>query len=105
MTTPADLVLTNAEVHTLTDPDETAGAVAVRDGRIVRVGDRYEVEFLAGVETRVVDCEGRVVLPGFVDAHTHLPMVGRRLVNADLGPADSAGEAVERLREHAAASA
>ncbi|WP_058827516.1 amidohydrolase [Haloferax sp. Q22] len=102
MTAAADLVLTNAEVHTLGSPDETHEAVAVRDGEVVRVGRAFDVELLVGVETRVVDCEGRVVLPGFIDAHTHLPMVGRSLVHADLSAADSAAEAVELLRERAA---
>ncbi|ELZ91104.1 amidohydrolase [Haloferax sulfurifontis] len=102
MTAAADLVLTNAEVHTLGSPDETHEAVAVRDGEVVRVGRTFDVELLAGVETRVVDCGGRVVLPGFIDAHTHLPMVGRSIVHADLSEAGSAAEAVELLRERAA---
>ncbi|MFC7141343.1 amidohydrolase [Halosimplex aquaticum] len=102
MTAAADLVLTNAEVHTLADPDETAEAVAVRDGRIAGVGTTRDVEHLAGVETTVRDCGGRVVLPGFVDAHTHLPMVGRRLVNADLAAAESPADAVGLLVNHAA---
>ncbi|WP_436907812.1 amidohydrolase [Halosimplex marinum] len=102
MTAAADLVLTNAEIHALTDPDETAEALAVRDGRIVAVGAAFDVDHLAGVETTVRDCGGRVVLPGFVDAHTHLPMVGRRLVNADLSAADSPAEAVDLLAARAA---
>ncbi|QLH80420.1 amidohydrolase [Halosimplex pelagicum] len=101
MTAAADLVLTNAEIHTLTEPDETAEALAVRDGRIAAVGSAFDVEHLAGVETTVRDCEERVVLPGFVDAHTHLPMVGRRLVNADLSAADSPAEAVDLLAARA----
>ncbi|WP_415379064.1 amidohydrolase [Halosimplex sp. TS25] len=102
MTAAADLVLTNAEVHALTDPDETSQALAVRDGRIVAVGKAQDVTHLAGVETTVRDCGGRVVLPGFVDAHTHLPMVGRRLVNADLAAAESPADAVELLVNYAA---
>ena len=98
MAAPADLILTDAEVHTLADPDETAEAVAVRDGRIVRVDSAYEVSFLEGVDTEVIDCEGRVLLPGFVDAHTHMDAVGRRLVHADLSGARSRGEALDRLR-------
>lgn len=117
MTRPADLVLTNAEVHTLAAPpdghaalvadaeahDEVyeSGAVAVRDGRIVRVGDSYEVGFLEGAATEVVDCGGRVLLPGFVDAHTHMEMAGRRLVHADLGGTDSRADAVTRLQVEA----
>ncbi|WP_396612058.1 amidohydrolase [Haloferax sp. S1W] len=102
MTAAADLVLTNAEVHTLESPDETHEAVAIRDGRIVRVGRAYDVELLAGVETRVVDCGGSVVLPGFIDAHTHLPMVGRSLVHADLSKANSVGDALDVLQNRAA---
>jgi hypothetical protein len=101
MTQPADLLLTNAEVHTLTDPDETHEAVAVRDGRIVRVGSDYELRFLAGVETEVVDLEGRVLLPGFIDAHTHLTATGRYLVHADLSGASGPEEALDRLRTRA----
>ncbi len=99
MTEAADLILRNAEVHTLTDPDATHEALAVRDGRIVRVGTTYEIDFLEGVETRVIDCAGRIVLPGFVDAHTHMETLGRYLVHADLSGAVGPEECIERLRE------
>ncbi|WP_435359176.1 amidohydrolase [Haloarchaeobius sp. DFWS5] len=101
MTAPADLVLTNARVHTLTDPDETREAVAIRDGHIVRVDDEFEVDFLVGVETDVVDCGGRVVLPGFVDAHTHMRELGQYQVHADLSQADSPDHATDILASDA----
>ncbi|MFB6104050.1 MAG: amidohydrolase [Halobacteriaceae archaeon] len=102
MTRAADLILENAEVHTLAPQgDRTAEAVAVRDGRVVRVGSRYEVGFLESVETTVMDVGGRVVLPGFVDAHTHLSSVGRYRVHADLRTVDSPAEAVRVLEAHA----
>jgi hypothetical protein len=101
MTDAADLVLLDGEVHTLTDPDETHEAVAVRDGRIVSLGKTYDVQFLAGTETETVELDGRVVLPGFVDAHTHMLMVGRSLVHADLSDASSPGDAVATLRDRA----
>lgn len=103
MTAAADLVLTNGRVHTLAgdgaDDRPDAEAVAVRDGRVVRVDSAYEVDFLRGVETTVVDLDGRTLLPGFVDAHTHLEMVGRRAREADLGNADSPAACLDRLRE------
>ncbi|WP_255170384.1 amidohydrolase [Natrononativus amylolyticus] len=101
MTEAADRLLVNAEVHTLADPDDTAEAVAVRDGEIVRVDRDYEIEFLEGVETDVIDCEGRVVLPGFIDAHTHMENLGQYLVHADLSSVDGPEGAVDALREQA----
>jgi predicted amidohydrolase YtcJ len=97
MTEAADLLLTNAEVHALTRPDETHGAVAVRDGRIARVGDAYDLDFLAGVDTRRIDLDGRVLLPGFIDAHTHVALLGRRLRNADLSAATDREAALDAL--------
>ncbi|WP_123621607.1 amidohydrolase [Halorubrum sp. CSM-61] len=102
MTDAADRLFVNGEVHTLATPDETREAVAVRDGRVVRLGRSHEVRFLEGVDTEVIDLDGRVLIPGFVDAHTHLTTVGRYLVHADLSVADSPDEAVDLLVERAA---
>jgi len=101
MTDAADRVFLDGEIHTLTAPDETYEAVAVRDGEIVRLGSSYDVEFLAGAETDVVDLEGRVLLPGFIDAHTHMTTLGRSLVHADLSAAPDLDGAVSRLRGRA----
>ncbi|WP_049900832.1 amidohydrolase [Natrinema sp. J7-1] len=101
MTAAADRLLVDAEIHTLTEPDTVADAVAIRDGEIVRVGSTSELTFLAGVETDVIDCGGRVVLPGFIDAHTHMEQLGQHLVHADLSDADSPDECVRLLREQA----
>ena len=106
MTDAADRLFVNGEIHTLADSnaDPTGGssaAVAVRDGEVIRIGRTGDVEFLAGVETDVVDLGGRVLLPGFIDAHTHLTTVGRYLVHADLSAADSPDEAVSLLAERA----
>jgi predicted amidohydrolase YtcJ len=102
MTAAADLILTNARVHTLerdrTGPQPDAEAVAVRDGHVVMVGSAYDVEFLDGVETTIVDLDGRTVLPGFIDAHTHLEMVGRRAREADLGGATGPSDCLDRLQ-------
>ncbi|ELZ29454.1 amidohydrolase [Halorubrum distributum JCM 9100] len=112
MTEAADRIFVNGEVHTLADPEDGGDAddggdavheaVAVRDGEIVRTGRTHDVELLAGVDTDVVDLDGRVLLPGFIDAHTHLTTVGRYLVHADLSAADSPDAAVDLLAERAA---
>lgn len=54
------------------------GAMLIIDGRIDSVGDRQEIESAIGSNIEVVDAEGRVVLPGFVDAHTHPVFAGKR---------------------------
>ncbi|APX97152.1 amidohydrolase [Natronorubrum daqingense] len=97
MTEAADRLLIDAAIHSLTEPDTVHDAMATRDGDIVRLGRREEVEFLEGVETDVIDCGGRVVLPGFVDAHTHMEQLGQHLVHADLSRAESAAECLDRL--------
>ncbi|MGO9009766.1 MAG: imidazolonepropionase [Bryobacteraceae bacterium] len=54
------------------------GALLARDGRILKVGTRAEIERLASADAEIVDAGGRIVLPGFVDAHTHPVFAGNR---------------------------
>jgi len=54
------------------------GALAIRDGEIVAVGANDEIRALATNETKLIDARGRIVLPGFVDAHTHVVFAGDR---------------------------
>jgi predicted amidohydrolase YtcJ len=92
--TQADLVLTGATVLTVDAAHPRARAVAIKDGLIVGVGADHDVESLIGPGTRVLDCRGRTVTPGFIDSHTHNVHVGEfryRLdqlnLPADLAPA------------------
>lgn len=68
---PADLIFHGGKVWTVDDAKSQAEAVALRDNRIVRVGSDQEVLALRGPATRVVDLAGKLVLPGFIDGHTH----------------------------------
>jgi predicted amidohydrolase YtcJ len=67
----ADAVLVNGKVVTVDDRFTIAQALAVRDGRIVRVGATAEVEALRGPQTRVIELAGRTVIPGLIDNHAH----------------------------------
>ena len=81
---PADLVFLNGTVYTV-DPDRPrAGAVAVFGDRIVAVGTNSEIRSRIGRSTRIVDLEGRFVVPGFVDDHTHFAQAGALLLGANL---------------------
>lgn len=102
-TDAADLVVVHADVHTMDEADDRAEAVAVRDGKIVLVGTTEEVEALEGSNTEVVDLGGKPLLPGFVDAHTHLIWSGTQLLDADLYAATSLDELVAIIQETAEA--
>jgi predicted amidohydrolase YtcJ len=80
----ADLVLTGGRIFTA-DPARTwAGALAVRDGRVVAVGGDRDVRPLTGAGTRVIELRGRTVTPGFGDAHVHPPMAGLDRLGCEL---------------------
>lgn len=75
MTEAADTCVTNARVITMDRVDTVAAAFAVRDGRVVMVGTDEEIRELAGERTRVLDLGGSAVVPGLIDAHSHLEML------------------------------
>lgn len=95
------VVIVNAKVHTMDPAHPTAEAVAVFGNRIAAVGSSGEIRQLAGKKTRVVDAGGKLVLPGFNDAHVHFLMGGFQLSQVDLRDAKSPAEFTERLRKFA----
>src|SRR5258708_3943485 len=66
-----DLIIHHARVFTADPAHRSAEAVAIRGNRIVAVGTNTEVRALAGDGTKQIDAGGRVLIPGFNDAHTH----------------------------------
>ena len=67
----ADLILENGVVHTVDATRRVASCVAVSGGRIVAVGDSQAMADQRGPDTRVIDMQGGMLLPGFQDAHAH----------------------------------
>ncbi len=94
----ADLLFTNGPV--LTPEGRTATAVAVTGDRITAVG-RAEVHDLAGPGTQVVDLAGRLLLPGFQDAHVHPVPAGLELTQCDLTRAKTAEDTIAAVRAYA----
>src|SRR5207245_207037 len=70
--TSTDLILLNGSVPTLERSNPVATAVAIRDGKFLRVGTEADVMPLAGAATRVIDLKGRRVLPGLIDNLLHI---------------------------------
>src|SRR5690606_27082655 len=80
----ADLVVINAEIHTMDAENRVASALAVYGDKIISVSSDEEIKELTGSNTQVVDAGGRVVIPGFNDAHVHFMGVGSQLSSVDL---------------------
>ena len=98
-----DLVLRNANVITLDDRLPRASAVAVQHGMIAWVGRDEDLGRMGRDAERVVDCEGRTLVPGFIDAHMHLLAYAASLRDVDCGPdvVRSIGRIRSAIAEHA----
>lgn len=97
----ADLIFTGGPVLTVDAARTRATALAVRDGRILAVG--HDLGHLRGPRTEVVDLRGRLLLPGFQDAHVHAVFGGVEMGQCDLTGTTDLGEYRERIRAYAAA--
>lgn len=98
----ADTVFRGGVVWTGVPGTDLAEAVAVREGRILAVGSNVDVEAFAGVGTRVVELHGRMLMPGFMDAHTHFLDGGFKLAGVDLRDAATPEEFARRIGAFAA---
>ena len=97
---PPDTIYRNATIITVDDARPLAEAVAVKSGRIVAVGSDAEVMASAGSATRVVDLQGRTMLPGFVDSHGHAYLIGLQSMTANLlPPPDGPGGDIPALQK------
>lgn len=85
----ADLVLKNGKIFTVTDEHPFVQAVAVKDGKILAVGTSENIARYVGTATEVLDVGGKLVIPGFIDAHCHFSSGGHSLSMLDVGNAGS----------------
>jgi len=82
----ADLILANANVITMDSSQPGAELVAIKDDKVWLVTDNDALKRVKGVGTRVIDCQGRTLVPGFNDAHCHIFSLVRQLLSLDLSP-------------------
>lgn len=93
-----DTLYVGGPIVTINETQPTAEAVLVRGGRIIAVGARNEVEKQANGPT-IIDLKGKALLPGFVDPHGHVVMVGLQALAANLLPMpDGEGNAIPALQ-------
>src|ERR1044071_7961875 len=97
----AHLIITNAKVWTVDKTRPTAEAVAVVGDRIIAVGSNAEIEAWRGPNTRAINAGGKLLLPGFNDAHVHFVSGGMQLENVQLTDATSKEEFARRIGDRA----
>jgi predicted amidohydrolase YtcJ len=93
-----ELVLVNGKVLTMDGRSTVTEAVAVRDGKILAVGNNATIKPLAGPQTRVIDLAGKAVVPGLIDTHAHFKAAGLGDYVVNLGRAKNVAEALEAIK-------
>jgi predicted amidohydrolase YtcJ len=96
---PADMILRNGRIVTVDSAFTIAQAVAITGGRITAVGPNDAVAVHAGPATRVVDLNGKTVVPGLIDGHAHMDREALRNVFPSLGRVRSIGDIQDRISE------
>ena len=92
-----ETIYVNGDILTMNDAQPTAEAVAVLDGRILAVGDREAVEDAhKGDGTDVVDLDGRTLMPGFIDSHSHLVLTALKQATVNMDPPPAGGRRKRR---------
>ena len=97
----ADLILTKAKFWTASAALPSAEAIAIKGDRIAAIGSEAEVLKWRGEKTILLELPGRLVVPGFIDNHTHFLDGGFQLRSVDLRPALNERDFAERLRQRA----
>jgi predicted amidohydrolase YtcJ len=98
---PADKVFINAYVWTVDEQQPVAEAIAVLDGKILAVTSNEQIRNYIDANTRVIDAGGKLILPGFIDNHTHFTDGGFQLQSIDLRHAQTQEEFARLIGEWA----
>ncbi|HEY9488873.1 MAG TPA: amidohydrolase family protein, partial [Chryseosolibacter sp.] len=94
----ADLVILGGKIYTVNDRQPVVDAVAVKDGRILFAGSEEEARRFAIRDAKVVDLQGRIMTPGFIEGHGHMMGVGYNEVELDLMAVKSYDELVDQVK-------
>jgi len=95
----ADLALVNGKIVTVDDRTPQVRALAVEGGLIVAVGDDSDIRPYIGSGTQVIDLEGRLAIPGFIEGHAHFLGLGQSLMRLDLKNAATWSEIVSMVEQ------
>ena len=96
---PADLVLTNGRIVTVEDARPEAEALAVSGDKIMALGTAAEIKAMIGPNTKVIDLQGQLAIPGFIESHGHFTGVGGAQLQLNLMNVDSWDKIVAMVAE------
>src|SRR5450432_2459630 len=99
--TPVTLAVVNARIWTGNAKRPWAEAIAVRGDRIAAVGSSAEIQKMVPNGAKVIDAHGQMMVPGFIDSHTHIISGGRGLAMVKLRDASTPAEFVARIKAFA----
>ncbi len=94
-----DLIIHNANVHTMNDQNSVEDAIAIRDGKIVEVGPERQILNKYSAD-EYVDAQKKDVFPGFTDAHAHILSYARQQISVDLVGCKSYDEMLVRIEKY-----
>ncbi len=98
----ANLVITNANIWTFNEGKPRAKSLAIFSDTIVKIGDMDEIEPLIGPGTEIIDANGNSILPGFIDAHTHITWTGLNRIYLDFRETKSLEEVLDLVEKEIA---
>jgi len=97
----ADKVMINGNLYTVDEAQPRAEAIAINEGRILKVGSNADIQQLAAEGTEVIDLQGAFAMPGLIEGHGHFTGIGRLLMNLNFMKAQSWEEIVAQVAEAA----
>ena len=95
----ADLIITNAKVATLDPDNRVVSAVAIAGGTFLAVGSDDEINHYTGADTRRIDANGKLVVPGLIDGHAHMDREGLKEVLPTLSGCASIADVLDRIAQ------
>lgn len=97
-TQTVDLIVTNATIYTVDEHNSVQQAIAIRGSKIIAVGTNEDIQKHYSAQ-KIIDAEGKTMIPGFIDSHGHLSGLGIFLAELDLVGTTSSEEIVKRVAE------
>jgi len=95
----ADMALINGKIFTMEEKNLFVEGIAVKDGKILAIGSNEKIKKFISPSTKVLDVKGKLVVPGFIDAHCHFASGGRSLTTLTFRGVNS----IEKIQEMVAA--